>query len=272
VSSFEPSRPAWALREFVVLTIVTFFSATLFLPAVQNAKQNEAKNKCASNLKQIVLATHNCHDTYSKFPPLVGAFPNDKGYGTVFYYILPMLEQDILYRCGEREKGHFSVWNNDVYGKVVKTFLCPADSSGGADHLHDGWLALSSYAANFQIFGDRIGNTMQGSSQMADIRDGTAFTILFAERYQTCNGTPLGWAYGGESTSAPAFAYLSAGKFQDQPAQKDCDPTLAQGIHAGGIQVALADASVRFVSSNISPQTWWLAVVPDDGMPLGNDW
>jgi type II secretory pathway pseudopilin PulG len=270
--TFSKRRPAFTLFQLLVVLAILALLIGLALPAIQKVREAAARMQSANNLKQIVLATHNCHDTYGKFPPLAGAFPNATGHGTIFYYFLPFIEQDRLYNDGKGENNEFSVWNNGVHSTVVKVYLCPGDTSGGKDPRYEGWLALSSYAANFQVFGDRQSNTMQGSSRIASITDGLSNTIFFAERYQMCDGTPNAWAFAGTSSWTPAFAYLSTGKFQDQPAQKDCDPTLPQGIYAGGINVGLGDGSVRQVSKNISPQTWWLAVVPDDGLPLGNDW
>jgi type II secretory pathway pseudopilin PulG len=270
---FATRKPrGFTLFQLLVVLAILAILIGLLLPAVQKVREAAARVQSANNLKQIVLAIHNCHDTYGKFPPLAGHFPNEKGQGTLFFYILPFIEQDNLYQSAEGEKGSFSVWNNGVYSKALKLYVCPQDASGGVDNRFEEWLALTSYAANFMVFGDRATHTMQGASRIASIQDGLSNTIFFAERYQLCNGTPNAWAFAGESTWAPAFAYLNGGKFQDRPAQKDCDPTLPQGMHPGGIMVGLGDGSVRSVSPNISPQTWWLAVVPDDGMPLGNDW
>jgi type II secretory pathway pseudopilin PulG len=265
-------RPAFTLFQLLVVLAILALLIGLALPAIQKVRQAAARMRCGNNVKQILLATHNCHDTYAKLPPLVGSFPKDGSPGTVFYYLLPFLEQDQLYTNSKGEDGKQSVWNNGTYGKVVKTFLCPEDMSGGPDPRYEGWLALSSYAANFQVFGDRTTNSMQGSSRFASITDGLSNTIFFAERYQMCNGTPNGWGYAGESTWAPAIGYLILDKFQYQPTQKDCDATRVQSIHAGGCQVGLGDGSVRTVSVNVSPDTWWKAIVPDDGLPLGDDW
>jgi prepilin-type processing-associated H-X9-DG protein len=49
---------------------------------------------------------------------------------------------------------------------------------------------------------------------------------------------------------------------QPNPFQSNCDPTLASSPHPGGIQVALADGSVRNLSAGTSAWTWWLALVP----------
>src|SRR5262245_15322871 len=170
-------RPAFTLFQLLVVLAMLALLIGLALPAVQKVRQAAARTRCANNLKQILLAAHNCHDTYNKFPPLVGTFPNDGSHGTVLYYFLPFLEQDALYTSGKTEDGKFSVWNNDAYSKVVKVFLCQEDVSGGPDPRFEGWLALSSYAANFQVFGDRANNTMQGASRIASITDGLSNTI-----------------------------------------------------------------------------------------------
>lgn len=40
-------------------------------------------------------------------------------------------------------------------------------------------------------------------------------------------------------------------------AKGDCSPEVASSSHQGGMNVALADGSVRFISNLIRPQTWW---------------
>jgi hypothetical protein len=38
------------------------------------------------------------------------------------------------------------------------------------------------------------------------------------------------------------------------------------------MNVAMADGSVHFINDSIPGTTWWIAVVPNDGIPLPNDW
>ncbi|HEY7424253.1 MAG TPA: DUF1559 domain-containing protein [Gemmataceae bacterium] len=47
---------------------------------------------------------------------------------------------------------------------------------------------------------------------------------------------------------------------------------LPSSAHTAVIVVGLGDASVRNVSSGVSTNTWWLALLPNDGLTLGNDW
>jgi prepilin-type processing-associated H-X9-DG protein len=209
---------------------------------------------------------HNCNDTYAKLPPSVGSFPNATSDGTLPFYLLPFVEQDNLYKLGDDGAGNFSVWNKDVYSHQVAMFVCPNDTSGGAQHMYDGWLATTNYASNFLVFG------LGGASIPATFQDGTSNTIVLAERYQMCNRTPCGWAHSAESEWAPIFAYSSVAKFQSQPAQAQCNPALAQRIHGGGINVALGDGSVRNLQDVISPETWYYALTPAGGEVLGADW
>jgi hypothetical protein len=60
--------------------------------------------------------------------------------------------------------------------------------------------------------------------------------------------------------------------FQVRPAQGSCDASRASTAHVGGIQVTMADASVRTLSAGMSGKTWWAACTPAAGDLLGSDW
>jgi prepilin-type processing-associated H-X9-DG protein len=97
-----------------------------------------------------------------------------------------------------------------------------------------------------------------------DIPDGLAETILFAEKYAACSY----WALAkGEQT--PWYVARSDSGFQYRP--EVCDPRLPQTAHRGGMNVALADASVRFVSRSLSPATWFAANTPGGKEDLGSE-
>jgi hypothetical protein len=102
-----------------------------------------------------------------------------------------------------------------------------------------------------------------------DFPDGLAHTVLFAEKYAACSY----WALA-EGECVPWYVPTPISGFQDRPGQ--CDPTLPQTLHRQGIQVALADASVRLVRSTVSSATWYAAHTPAGGERLGDgayaDW
>src|SRR5262249_60473634 len=93
-------RPAFTLFQLLVVLAILALLIGLALPAVQKVRQTAARIQCQNNLKQIVLAFHNCTDTHGgKMPPLAGFYPEAKeapnnGYGTILFHLLPYLEQD----------------------------------------------------------------------------------------------------------------------------------------------------------------------------------
>jgi prepilin-type N-terminal cleavage/methylation domain-containing protein len=202
--------------------------------------------------------------------------------------------------------------NNEVYSQLVKLFLCPSDPSVGPDGVVsvDGVsFGASCYAPNALISGQNSPPTPQGRTRIADITDGLSNTILHAEKYARCTNNFMApafrdggtaWAYStaflfpwqrppmalpGKAFQPgfciPALANLGApdavgpkSVFQVQPAPflGNCDPTRAATAHPGGIQVGLADGSVRTLARAMSGVTWWAAVTPAGGEVPGSDW
>jgi hypothetical protein len=158
----------------------------------------------------------------------------------------------------------------------------------------------SCYAPNATVISQRPGPGPQGKARfVADIPDGLSNTILIAEKYARCTNTYMAsqfqdggsaWSYGAapifpwlpppmaptRNGFAPGFAVRAfalqgapdaVGErsiFQIHPREENCDPTRASTSHAG-IQVGLADGSVRGLSPNMSGKTWWAAVTPNGG-------
>jgi len=270
-------RTGFTLFQLLVVLAILAVLLGLLLPAVAKVREAAARQQCANNLKQMALATINASDTNGGLmPPLAGPYPADAangGNGTVFFHILPYLEQDNLYkRSLDDQAKRYNVWHNGTYATLIKTYISPLDASAPPGGRYQGW-ATTSYAANFQLLGDPAANTLHGKARFpASITDGTSNTILFTTRYQVCGETPCAWGYDGGTQWAPAFAYETSGKFQVAPPPGQCDPNLAQGFQASGIQINMCDGSVRFVSSSISPQTWWYAITPNGGEVLGDDY
>jgi hypothetical protein len=240
----------------VVLALLLLLLA-LLAPAVNRVRDAAARMQSQNNLKQLALAVHNHHDAFNGMPPVVGQFANKTG--SLHFFLLPFIEQQDLYASANE-----AVWNNDVWGKRIEVFLDKRDASAPPGNIYREWLATTNYAGNFMVFGDKGGTTF------ANIPDGTSNTLMYAVRYQMCNGAPTAWGYPSLYTWAPMFAYDSQSLFQQSPRQEDCDPARAQAI-GGVMTVALCDGSVRAVNNRVGAQTWANLCDPADGMVIGND-
>jgi prepilin-type N-terminal cleavage/methylation domain-containing protein len=202
--------------------------------------------------------------------------------------------------------------NNNVYAQRVAVFLCPSDPSvgmGGVVMINGVPFGAACYAPNGLVSGQIAPPGPQGKTHLQDITDGLSNTILHAEKYARCSNTTMAppfrdggtaWAYctalvfpwqpppmnlpprgfqpgfaiaGLAARGAPdAIGPRSKFQVQPMPFEGNCDPTRASTPHSGGIQVGLADGSVRTLSGAMTGTTWWAAVTPSGGEELGSDW
>jgi prepilin-type N-terminal cleavage/methylation domain-containing protein len=293
-------RPGFTLIELLVIVAIIGVLTSLLLPAVQKAREAANAIRCSNQLRQIGIGTHSLHQQYQVLQPGLGWFPNTVApgaYGVMLFHLLPFIEQENLFQ--ESEVG--GIWhagNNGVFSHKVPVFVCPSDPSAGDGLVQDAagqWWGASSYAGNAQVFcrvaedGSLISS--RGASRIsASFPDGTSQTILYTEKYARCtNGNyPTGgnfWAYAetganikplhpGFAVSWNAYSIGPWSKFRERPTPYlgACDPTIASSPHPGGIHACMADSSVRFVSSGITPYTWWYACTPAGGETMPADW
>jgi prepilin-type N-terminal cleavage/methylation domain-containing protein/prepilin-type processing-associated H-X9-DG protein len=292
----------FTLVELLVVIAIIAILIGLLLPAVQKVRDAANKTQCLNNLKQIALALHTCQGDRGRLPPLSGPFQGPQSNGNVFYWLLPYVEQNNLFKL---HPDYYS-WREGsevdpgpIVSAPVKVFACPSDPNYGTGEAWGGGWAFGCYAANYQVFGnpDAGPGAWDGGARIpSTFTDGTSNTIVFAEKYALCGPSGALWGHGSwENNWIPNFAYgnrqgtvgyqspggwLGPGKvgpgskFQitPNPYQSACDTALAQTSHSNGMNVALGDGSIRALSAGISGTTWWYACTPNGGETLGSDW
>jgi prepilin-type N-terminal cleavage/methylation domain-containing protein len=103
-------RLAFTLVELLVVVTIIGILIALLLPAVQAAREAARCAECSSKIKQIGQAIHLFHEAKGKFPPQYGWYggtfadpqkdpetSTSGAYGTLFYHLLPYVEQVNLY-------------------------------------------------------------------------------------------------------------------------------------------------------------------------------
>jgi prepilin-type N-terminal cleavage/methylation domain-containing protein/prepilin-type processing-associated H-X9-DG protein len=277
-----PRRKGFTLVELLVVIAIVAVLIGLLLPAVQQVREAANRTACDNNLRQLGLAAHHCNDARGTLPPMLGYFPvgSKQSYGGAFFHLLPFVEQDNVYRNSFDPAGNdYDVRRNDTRSIPVKTYLCPSDPSAPVTGLLEDDSAVGNYAANYQVFGAGGPSPWEGEARIpSTFADGTANTLLFAEKYGRCDQYGSRWANMDTTMWQPTFAVFvtgAASKFQVRPTPftgPSCNPGLASTPHLGGSQVCMADGSVRHVSASVSGDAWWWASTPAGGEPLPEDW
>jgi prepilin-type N-terminal cleavage/methylation domain-containing protein/prepilin-type processing-associated H-X9-DG protein len=181
-------RLAFTLVELLVVIAIIGVLVALLLPAVQSAREAARRMQCGNHLKQLGLAAHNYHSVHSSFPP-GRTLPNHSW--SAHARLLPYIEQGNAYLLvdfkqsptAKAAKMHFSI------------FRCPSDASdrmtGGEPGHQKGWGRVNykgcAGSDTGQWLGVNKGEQNDGIfrtnhyTTIADLRDGTSHTAIFAE-------------------------------------------------------------------------------------------
>jgi type II secretory pathway pseudopilin PulG len=216
------------LIELLVVIAIVAVLLGLLLPAVQKVRESAARTRCCNNLRQLALASHNYSDgNGGRLPFLTDTTPGTPTGAhlqSVFFALLPYLEQDNVYRMFTRSDptsyNRDSATNPGATSHVIALYLCPSDPSNPGNATttafaraeptppppflpsFTGRYAATSYAAN--------GMLLRSNTALlpASFSDGVTHTILFAERYQVCGDGGILWGFGSNGKPSPSFAFL----------------------------------------------------------------
>jgi len=279
----------FTLIELLVVIAIIAVLIALLLPAVQQAREAARRSQCKNNLKQLGLALHNYHDTFSILPvenprcPADGPPVGSKRWGWI-PMILPYVDQGALYNNLDFNIAAWQGTNFQYLQKVYPGFLCPSDPLG-AQLLEEELFAaptwIISQADYSAVIGDYQNSTGVGetptfgnvpclnpvrgmigrwgwSARFRDAPDGLSNTF--------CLGESIGalcivqnWGVQNFGTTAHPINYMNASLSASLPTQ--AAPRWDESIgfrshHVGGCHFLLGDGSIRFVSENISGTTY----------------
>ncbi len=246
------TRPirAFTLVELLVVIAIIGILIALLLPAVQAAREAARRMQCSNNMKQWLLASHNFHGTFDRFPGL-----GNDGVATysVQANLLPYIEQPALvslidfnvpFMTGSRGVYFVSESLRDAIQTKANVFRCPSD---GTDELYlIGKIGSASGPDAFARGGNYVFSTGSGvypdfdiryptsglfyynsSRGMNNITDGTSNTMIMSETLLGDNITDNPLTSGTKELRR--VATMSGNPFMLIPAadkEQGCDPPL----------------------------------------------
>jgi hypothetical protein len=200
--------------------------ATDFLAAVKRPEGPPADRvRSANNLKQLMIALHNYHDTYGHFPVDI----RDKDGKPLLSWrveILPFIEQENLYKQFKLDEP----WDGPNNRKLIDTIPRTLRSPRQAAALNNRTTYLAPLGKGF------IWDSPKGI-KISEITDGTSNTIMLVE---------------ADDDRAVIWS-----KPEDITIDRKNPENGLLGHYVDGFQAAMADGSVRFVRKGIDPAALW---------------
>jgi len=292
-------RRAVTLTEVLVIIGIIAVLIALLVPAVQRVREAALRTQSTNNLRQVILATHQFASEHAGGLPSAGYVSTTTRSTkspmkpSLFTSILPYVEptgKGIRNIPTYQSPADPSIDRN-VLG--LTSYAANAQVFAGNPRLPE---TFEDGTANTIAFAEHYGACNVGSGgglletwfQFFDSSDlwilGGSRRATFADGWPTVGGDVYPMTIGGISVGTLGVGggrpltltfqvmprVVASNPYKASPA--DCNPTIPQTPHTGGMLTALGDGSVRILSPGIAPTTFWGAVTPNGGEVLGSDW
>lgn len=235
--SKDQSRLSLALSEDnqTLKSLLNDFAAPLVEIGVKNSLNERTRN----NIKQIMLAMHNYHDTSKSFPPRATFSKDGKPLLSWRVAILPYLGEGELYSQFRQDEPWDSDHNKQLISKMPQAYVSPNVSP---EKRAEGFTSYVGLVAPKSLFGSVEGVMIR------QVRDGTSNTIAIVD----ANGDQaVPW-------TKPMDLPVDLKKPLENLIAKD-----KEGFYAG-----ICDGSVRRIPNEIKPETLGYLIQIDDGHPI----
>jgi len=288
-------RSGFTLFQLLLIVAIVVIMLGLYTAATGGIQQRATQVNATNNLKILMLAVHNYHDTNGNMPPGV-----DANQFSATAKLLPYIEQDAVSKRIDFKQSIDDKANAALRAIRIKTLESPLDPQGPPRKEY----GPTNYLYNDKVF------FLNSKTSLVAIADGTSNTVGIGETLKG-DGKPqaedvkrqhilLGkadlkgltpdagvkhWKADKNVAADRCASWMDGrflqGTFNGQLKLNDERPDVScAGL--GGVSalrsleqlvnVGLADGSVRTVSIAVSQTTWQAALTPNGGEVLGSDW
>ncbi len=301
-------RAGFTLVELLVVIAIIGVLVALLLPAVQAAREAARRTRCVNNLKQYGLAMQNFHDTYLKLPYAGHTVPRTSWVSQLW----PFFEQGNLKDKYNTTLGFFQPPNtvpstfNGLLCTKIPMYYCPSDRPNAMWQGDSFWRTRGNYVVSwgpitqpytpptipvaFAPFGytDFASTNMPRQTRFGEITDGLSNTLLMSEITMDRKDTSRDQR-GDVNNDQGANRFMTINTPNRGTDNMDgpwCEtrpdaPCLAASVnghytvrsrHPAGVNAAMCDGSVRFVSNAVALNSWQAVSTMNGGDTPGADW
>ena len=287
----SPRRSGFTLIELLVVIAIIAVLVAILLPAVQQAREAARASQCRNNLKQIGVALHNYHESFSQFPPgqLFSGSPSSANADldrqtyslnhTGWTMLLPHLDQGALYnkwnasvasglalRMGSKPIHGNPAVNNPVTQTRVAVFNCPSEPIVGpapavtsGEYTHDRG-EVSSYVFNGGYHGEEYPGYWNYTTSTVVLPNGK--TVNRIGMFGTNQSARIDDVKDGTSNS------VAVGEVTMDKSSTSYRPLWGQGRHVGVFGRVIPDPVPSHVNNcRYRINASWNCDAADDGKP-----